>query len=167
MYEYTVPRKRARARQQVKSSQVKSNTDAVKSEPTSEHGSAALRPARSVDAPDAEFDAEWTDASSKHALEAHEVPTLSRQYGHASVHCDSGPRAWGSGEARPPNLVELEAGLRPAVLERTPTGFTTEKRRSSMESVTRLRERREKSPSPRFPGRGTMFKDHRDPRDNP
>ena len=39
--------------------------------------------------------------------------------------------------------------VRPAVLERTPTGFTTEKRRSSMESVTRLRERREKSPSPR------------------
>ena len=38
---------------------------------------------------------------------------------------------------------------RPAVLERTSTGFTTEKRRSSMESVTRLRERREKSPSPR------------------
>ena len=56
---------------------------AVKSEPTSEHGSATLRPARSVDAPDAEFDAEWTDASPKHALEAHE---RRRKHNYASSH---------------------------------------------------------------------------------
>ena len=65
--------------------------DAVKSKPTGEHGSAALRPARSVDAPDAEFDAEWTDASSKHALEAHE---RRRKHNYASSHLRGASGHW-------------------------------------------------------------------------
>lgn len=64
--------------------------DAVKSEPTGEHGSAALGPARSVD-----FDAEWTNASSKHAVEAHkQAHKRRRKHNYASSHLRGASGHW-------------------------------------------------------------------------